>query len=288
MLGLTVVLVVAGCSATRLAYNNAVFFVMGYADDYLDLNTEQDSRLRAQFSRIQDAHREEALPRYVALLRATHSAIDKGMEPSEVGCFVQAVEVQYADLMQRLAPLAASALSDLSGDQRKRLARSIAEENEDYDEKYLQGSAEERIRKRAANLAKRLKFWIGPLSEEQQLVLERLLRQLPDRFDEWRAYRADKQQELLALVDAGASRGELENFLEGWWVAHEGWPYKLEARRSITQILVALQQELTPEQRRFASKRFAGLAEDLQALVPEEASSMSYGQICGLVAAVHP
>jgi predicted transcriptional regulator len=284
-LAIAVALTLAGCSATGIAYNNAVFFVMGYADDYLNLTAEQDSRLRAQFSRIQDAHREEALPRYVALLRATQDALDQGMDPAEIGCFVRAVEVMYADLMQRLVPLAANALSDLSEEQRQTLAEAISEENEDYAEKYLEGNAEERIQKRAQNLAMRLKFWIGPLTEAQQRDLEGLLAELPDRFDEWRAYRAGKQRELLALADAGATRGQFEVFLKGWWVEHAGWPHTTEVRKSITRILLVLQEGMTPEQRRYATKRFDSLANGLEGLIPEDVVTVQHEQICALVAA---
>jgi predicted transcriptional regulator len=284
-LGIAGALTLAACSATRIAYNNAVFFVMGYADDYLDLTSEQDSRLRAQFSRIQEAHREEALPRYVALLRATRGALDEGMDSAEIGCFVRGVEVLYADLMQRLAPFAANALSDLSEEQRRTLAKAIAEENEDFTEKYLEGSAEERIEKRAQSLARRMKFWIGPLTDEQQRELEGLLAQLPDRFDEWRAYRAGKQRELLALIDGGATRDQFEDFLEGWWVEHAGWTYTAEARESITRILLALEQGMTPEQRRHAIKPLDSLADGLDGLVPDGLATVHQGQICALVAA---
>jgi hypothetical protein len=279
-------LIVSGCSLTRLAYDNLSFVVMHEADDYLDITAEQEARLRASFMEIHQAHREQALPRYVALLRATRNTMLDGADARELGCFVRAVEVLYADLMSRLVPLAAEALSlDLAEQQRRTLARAIARENADYEQKYLQGSIAERIEKRQRKAADRLEFWIGPLSEEQRRDIEEMLAVLPDRFDEWRDYRMGKQQELLALVDAGASREALEAFLNDWWVDHRGWPYMDEARASVTRILAAVEERMTPEQRRHLLEKLTDLADDFEALTPGGGVIAGQERLCALVAA---
>jgi hypothetical protein len=280
----------AGCSATGLAYNNLSFVVMHKADDYLDITADQEGRLRASFVEIHQAHREEALPRYVTLLRTTRSAAQDGMDVQQIGCFVRAVEVLYADLMRRLVPLAAQALSeDLSREQRRNLARTISREDAEYREKYLQEELSERLEKRQRKLADRLEFWIGPVTAEQRRAIEQTLAALPDRFEEWRDYRGDKQRELLALVEAGASRQRLEIFLSDWWVDHQGWPYPDEARESVTRILAAVERGMTPEQRRHLSKRLAGLADDLEELIPAEARVPARGDgVCGLLASAVP
>jgi len=57
----------SGCSATRIAYNNADLFLRWQANHYLDFQGEQSDELDRSLAAILAWHRKAALPQYARL-----------------------------------------------------------------------------------------------------------------------------------------------------------------------------------------------------------------------------
>jgi hypothetical protein len=62
---LFLVLLIGGCSSTRLAYNNADLMLRWRATSFLDVHGAQSAELDARIASFLSWHRGHALPQYV-------------------------------------------------------------------------------------------------------------------------------------------------------------------------------------------------------------------------------
>lgn len=62
IIGLLMVLQLAGCSAVRLGYNNAPELTYWWLDGYLDFTSAQSLKVRANLATVQAWHRSQEMP----------------------------------------------------------------------------------------------------------------------------------------------------------------------------------------------------------------------------------
>src|SRR5439155_8230947 len=77
-------LMLASCSATRVAYDNADTMLRFMASSYLDLDAGQSDDLTPRIARFHQWHRSNELPVYAALLRSASQRAAKGITAEDV------------------------------------------------------------------------------------------------------------------------------------------------------------------------------------------------------------
>ncbi|MCX7178172.1 MAG: DUF6279 family lipoprotein [Proteobacteria bacterium] len=129
LLGIVVMLLLQGCSAVRLGYNNADSLARWWIDQYVDLSPEQDALLRERLSRLHLWHRRAQLPEYASLARQAQKIIAGQPTSSDALTLLDGVIRGGQVLAAQATPDIADFLLTLSPGQIERMAGQFAEKN---------------------------------------------------------------------------------------------------------------------------------------------------------------
>jgi hypothetical protein len=266
-------LAITGCSASRLAYQQADWLLLREVDSYLDLKDGQHEQVARALKTHLSRHRTEHLPGFAKALGSAASKVRRGLSEADVRWALENGRALYAGTVELMLPTLASALADLNSEQRQHLAQRMTERNDEYIDRHaLLQTSEEQSRHNAARSVDRIEQWTGTLSPEQIAMVHEANRALPDITADWLSYTKDRQQGLLALLDAGASRTVVETFLRGWWISRNALPPQLAEKRDqriearIT-LIARLDSTLDSVQREHFVDRLQDLADDAQSLM---------------------
>lgn len=260
--------ILSGCSAVRLAYDNADTYLRWRAGGYLDVHgpaaIELDERIDAFF----DWHRANALPHYARLSDEAATRLSDGLSPDDLVWGYDALMAQARESLRAAATQIAPMLDRLSAEQIGHLERRLAEDDRKFARDNLAGSEAERRARRARRMQDRLEDWVGRLSQAQ-VERVRLYAQRAPLTDEFRRRdRGRLQGEVLAMTRGRGARKRLPELAAHWqkgrdpaFVAlNEAW------RREFFALLLDLDRSLTPAQRARAVAAFRRYAEDFAAL----------------------
>lgn len=99
------------------------------------------------------------------------------------------------------SPTATDLLRALSDEQVTELRNALAENREEYREKYLAPPLERQIRERAERMQKRLQYWFGQLNADQRQRVLLWSHTLNEQNSRWLGNRERWQELLLAAVE---------------------------------------------------------------------------------------
>lgn len=271
----------AGCSAVRIAYNQADHMVAWRADDYFDFSAEQKSELAAGLSSFHTWHRATQLVDYAALLDAAQRRLDNGVEPADVAWAMDAMRVRYRALVERGYRDAARLLATLSDAQLDTARRRFERDNRKFAREFGAGaSAEEQYRLRARRQLDRIEHWTGSLSTSQRTQFDALSRALPLVTDLRLDDRLRRQREFLALLETHRKATDFPARLRAWlldWDRTRTPEHQRALERFLeanARMYVELYALLTPDQRRRVSdrlQRYATAFRDLAGDAPRTA-----------------
>jgi Family of unknown function (DUF6279) len=269
---LVAAIALAGCSGTRIAYNNADTAVRWMADDYFALEGAQLEDFQARLARFHAWHRSEELPRYSALMNSAAGKLADGLTRTELVWAWDSVMARYRAMAAQAAPDLAVVLATLTPAQFRRLDEKFAESNAEYAKKHLSGSAAEQRKRRDKRNLELLQEWFGDLSAAQEAQVKTASADLPLLYDLRLQNRERRQQEFVALLKAHRSPGELEPELRHWLSDWEtgASPQYLQLsglhRERYMQMLLELDRSLAPVQRAHATARLSEYAQLFAAL----------------------
>ncbi|HEY6862367.1 MAG TPA: DUF6279 family lipoprotein [Burkholderiales bacterium] len=266
-------LLLAGCAGmTRIAYNNADFFLRKMANDYFALDDAQADQLRVRLRRFHAWHRANELPQYVAFLRTAQRRFTKGLTPEDVAWGMSTVRARFRAFAAKAAEEAAPMLSSLAPEQIGVLERRLAENNAKYVRENLPPDERKRIRVQTRRMADALSQWAGDLTRDQEARVERFVR-AHDRFAMMRFEdRVRGQREAVALLRKRLPPQELAPLL----ARHFNDPdvrrsdeFRREEKRweaDFGRLLAELSGTLSPEQRAHVIDNIERFADDFAIL----------------------
>ena len=265
----------AGCSGTRLAYNNADTAVSWMADDYFALEGAQEDDFKARLTRFHAWHRSEELPRYSALMTSAGDKLADGLTAPELLWAWESVKGRYRRMAAYAAPELTAVLATLTPPQFERLDKKFAESNAEYAKKHLKGGEAEQRKRRDKRNIELMREWFGDLSDEQEAQLKIASAKLPLLYELRLQNRQRRQAEFVALLKGSRSQAELEPKLNHWlteWdegVAPEYRRLSELHRERYIEMLLELDRGLRPAQRAHAVARFRDFAEMFKALAEQ-------------------
>lgn len=280
LLLITLALALTACSAVRLAYNQAPSLGYWWIDGYTDLNDTQSTVLRRDIDAFFAWHRSNELPLYITRLQQWQQLAGIDSRP-DLACeqFAQ-LRAAYLRLIERgLEPMARLALS-LTPAQLNHLQRHHAKENREFEERYLNVSAEERLNNVLERATDRYETLYGDLTDAQLALLRERIRQSPFDPQRIQAERLRRQSDLIGTVrELQAARPANEATaaaaLRGWHARvmrspTPGFPAYSDALvRAGCEQFAALHNTTSPEQRANAQRVLRGYETDLRALTSE-------------------
>jgi len=197
--------ILTGCSAVRLGYNNLPDIASWWLDSYIDFSDTQGPQAKAALQKLQTWHRKEELPAIADLLAQAQTLAPQNITPEQACKIWEGAQVRVESFIQESSRLAAPVVSQLSAKQFKHLEKEWASRNEDWKKQWVQGTPDSRIKKRVDLAAERFNSFYGDLNLEQRQVLKQQFLQSTWSPEASYQRRLKRQQEQLIALQAMSS-----------------------------------------------------------------------------------
>ena len=197
--------ILTGCSAVRLGYNNLPDIASWWLDSYIDFSDTQGPQAKAALQKLQTWHRKEELPAIAELLVQAQTLAPQNITPEQACKIWEGAQVRIESFIQESSRLAAPVVSQLSAKQLKHLEKEWATRNEDWKKQWVQGTPDSRIKKRVDLAAERFNSFYGDLNLEQRQVLKQQFLQSTWSPEESYQRRLKRQQQQLMALQAMSS-----------------------------------------------------------------------------------
>lgn len=215
LVGLALLIFLAGCSQTRLAYRYADWGVVWWVEDYISLTSEQEVQLNQDLALLRQWHCSAELPRYRQWLTVLKSDLAEGTPSEATVLFHQEQLMDFLpDLLKRAAPVAINLLSSLSDEQVAELGENMAEKQRELEQEMLEGTSAETARARAERTIERIERWLGDLNQEQRAIVENWSADRGQQTEIWLAGRRNWQLALLDTLEQRRQPGFAEQVNE--------------------------------------------------------------------------
>lgn len=263
-----------GCSAVRLGYNNAPDLVYWWLDSYLDFDSAQTLRLRADLQSLQDWHRKEEVPLYADLLKNLQPLSGQQVNTEQVCAVYTTLESRLMVTADRIMPTATAIAPTLRPEQLQHLAKAWDKRNQEWREDWLDGSQQDRAQHRLKKLRERSESFYGRMNDTQLARLSTLLEGAG--FDAASQYRETlrRQQDIVQTLKGvrGASeihtQAELRALLSRSLQSPDDAlrQYQLRARLQGCSIIASLHNTATPSQRNKLAQTLQNYEADARAV----------------------
>jgi hypothetical protein len=267
--GLLVLL--AGCSLTLIAYRYADWIILWQLDHYFDLTSEQRHDLGLRLTPLLARHRHEAIPQYEAFLVQIRQRLERGLTSRDIDWVYVTYDQLRADLFDRLVADGGVFLASVDPRQVRTFEEALQKDN-DKAARLVQAPAPERLKKRANATIDWLEDWLGFLSKDQQAQIREWSLALPDTQQVGVAYRQQRQQELLTLLHHPRTPERVALELRAMLVYPDNTAPQAyqdavrQMRAGVKTMALAIDQRLTADQRHHAVTKLQWLIDQVHDL----------------------
>jgi len=197
-------LLLGGCSSTKMAYRYADWGIVWWVDDYIPMTAEQESRLKQDIHDLRQWHCATELPRYSEWLAELKSDVRSGdLSQSTVTHHQEQLLSFFPPLMERARPATTRLLSSLSDEQVQQLASNMEKSQKELEDEFLADDPEQTREARAKRTMERVERWLGALNERQRDTVNAWSEGRGQQTKIWLEGRRNWQQ---ALIDALETR----------------------------------------------------------------------------------
>ena len=277
LLALTTALVLSGCSAAKLAYNNAPDLSYWWIDSYLDLGDAQSLKLRTDLTTLHGWHRQNELPLYIGTLENLRRLAPANVTPDQACELGDGLKARIQSLLNQAEPALLSLAQNTKAEQLTHLTQQFEKHNKKWRAEWMEGTPTERTARRQKQWVDRIEMLYGRLEEPQMAVLRAAL--ATSGFDaNWR-YRdlLRRQQDALAtlrrVMDGQLNEAELKKEVRALITRTTESPddgyrnYATKMTLESCRTLAALHNSTSPAQRRTLQDRLQGYETDARTLV---------------------
>jgi hypothetical protein len=269
-------LLLAGCSAVRLAYNQAPHLMYWWLDGYVDFDAEQGDRARDALTDWFAWHRATQLTDYAALLAAAREQILHDVTPTDVCQWADELRKRIETGYEQGVPLLAELVHTLKPQQVQHVERRYRKADEEFRDEFLQATRAEQIEESNKRARSRAELIYGRLDDTQRALLEQGIAESPFDPQRWLVERQLRQREIVetlrTLQSEHADTARIEAALR-LFAAHAATsprPAYREYQQRLfdhnCQLIARLHNSTTNEQRRRGADQLKAWEDDLRAL----------------------
>ena len=272
------VALVAACSFSRFAYNQADTAAAWMIDEYFNLEGDQKQDFQKRFERVYAWHRTEQLPEYAAFLRTAKTRVQQGLRSDDVLWFVEGVRSRVRVAARYAAPETAAFLATITPTQIENLKAKWEKDNAKYvRENKINGTSDERVEVEAKKVSKTFKEWLTALNSEQEQRVMTLVRDLPPIYQFRYTERLRRQKDFLAVLAHRSEDRERFTARVSEWMANWDRGRSAEDQKRLdawwakrAEIFATLEKSLTGEQRTASLARIQRYIDDAIQLANRE------------------
>ncbi|MDC8448735.1 MAG: DUF6279 family lipoprotein [Nitrospira sp.] len=260
-----------GCSFTTTAYRYADRIILWKLDHYFDLNHDQRQDLVQRLTPLLARHRHDALPQYEIVLREIGQRVERGLTDSDIDWAYATYDRLRTDLFERVVADSGVFLASIEARQVRVFESALQKDNANASRLVLI-SMPERLKERAQTTLELAKDWLGRLTKEQQAQIRDWSLALPDVQPMWVAYQKQRRQELVNLLYQFRTPEQITRELRSMFLYHDQTapqPYQnavLQMRENAKAMVIAIDQRVTPDQRRHAVAKLQRLIDQIHNL----------------------
>ncbi|MBZ2188743.1 DUF6279 family lipoprotein [Alcanivorax sp. JB21] len=197
----------AGCHRVDIAYERGDWFVARWAGGLLDLDRDQRQAARALIQDYRDGPGRARAGELAALLDALRDTLSADELTSEALAVQRAALAHFGrDLSGDLIPGMVTVLSTMRPEQVRHLSGEL--------EAMLEEEAARDTAARQSRLYEAVSRWTGRLDTAQERLLDDCIAQMPEAWHRQRAWRADMNAQLIALLDDAADAPALTAYFQ--------------------------------------------------------------------------
>lgn len=191
-LALILLALLGACSSLRLGYDQLPRLASWWVDDYVAFDRAQQAQFDTALASLQQWHRREELPRWLALLASADAMAARGQATeADLAALDAAAGQTVARTLAQAAPLAAPILASLRPDQWQALEAAMAKRQQKWLKE--QGASPSRLQAARSQVFSRgLGRWLGSLDPRQRDLARQLAGSWP--VADVPALAADRQQ----------------------------------------------------------------------------------------------
>lgn len=265
-----------GCSAVKLAYNQAPQLAYWQLNNYLGLSETQTERVRAELGDLHQWHRDTMLPRHAELLQKVQQQLPSDITADQACTTYAEVRVQIDRVIEQIEPRLVWLASQLTEEQIRNLEKKQADSNADWKKEWLDVPPPKLAEQRYKMLLSRAEGFYGTLDAPQKQALRNFVAQ--SGFDPQRTYaeRLRRQKDLVQVLrQVAAQPASLErnrDLLRGYLARFNASPdeaYQRYARQLVQEGCAGfarVHSAMTTAQRAKAVQSVQGYAQDFWVL----------------------
>lgn len=272
--------VVAGCSSLRLAYNNGDTVLYWWLNAYVDLDRDQKGWVREDIDKLFDWHRKTQLKDYVEILRKGQKQVQGNPTQADLMADYSEIKSRTQSLLLKAAPDLADLARSLKPEQIAQMEKKFKSNNDDYRKKFLTGDQEKRQQLRYKKSMEQFELWFGSFSSEQEALIRKASDARPLDNEIWLDERSRRQRNVLSLVQKvqneklgkEATVALINTLIKDSFerLEHSDRKPFFDAFESSTaQMILTVIKIATPAQKAHAVKRMQGWIDDFNSLAAQ-------------------
>lgn len=165
------VVLLQGCSAIKLAYNNGSELGFWWLDAYADFSDTQAPQVRSELARLLQWHRNEELPKIADLLQKTQRLASADMAPGVVCAVFADTRERFNAVTSQAEGAAVGLLLGMSPEQITHIEGKFAKNNSEWRNEWLKLAPKDLFERRFKSNVDRAQEFYGTLEERQLSVL---------------------------------------------------------------------------------------------------------------------
>ena len=274
VIGLLALLLLSGCSIRKIFYNYGSTLLMRRINDTFALRGAQKQTAETLVRGIHGWHRKSELPRYVQILDGLMARAQDGLTQEELTWVLGEVDGATKRVAERVAPDAARMLRTLTPDQIQHAEGAMHKGEQERFER-LERPENEYVAFRLKRARKTLTDWLGSYTEGQLQEFERFIRK--NRPEEQKRLKVvqENQRVLIDALRKNTDEAVLRELVYRWFSTRQVNPtpeYQKDEEQNwqeFTAMLVAVDRQMTPQQRQHLLDELRSLRKDLAELAAQ-------------------
>ncbi len=273
-------IVVAGCSSLRLAYNNGDTVLYWWLNAYVDLDRDQKGWVRDDIDKLFDWHRKTQLRDYVEILRKGQKQVQGNPTQADLMADYSEIKSRTQSLLLKAAPDLADLARSLKPEQIAQMEKKFMSNNDDYRKKFLTGDQKKRQQLRYKKSMEQFELWFGSFSREQEAIVRKASDARPLDNEIWLDERMRRQRNVLTLVQKvhheklgkEATVSLINTLVKDSFdrLEHSDRKAFFDAfENSTAQMILTVIKLATPAQKAHAVKRMQGWIDDFNSLASQ-------------------
>jgi len=267
-------LILASCSGTTFVYNRLDVILPWYIDDYAELNGHQDAYLDEVLTPFLNWHRQQELPAYLSVIEDIDAHLDDTLTEADVAEIFSEFEAAWLRIEAKGLDWLLDLGGQLSEKQMSNVIAALWEQQEEFQEEYLERDDAEFYEDSYDNLLDNVEEFLGNVSDAQREQLRLAANALQRSDVEWLKERAEWIEELSVLLDSEpgwerAVRDAVQQRREKPALKYrEIYTHNMSI---IFNVVAAVVNSRSERQDKYLRNRLAELREDLKDLADQEA-----------------